>query len=246
LSTCNLQGFEGITSKDNMLIVGAKVTLEQLAEHVKTTIPEFYKILWVFGAPQIRYAGTLAGNIANASPIGDTLPFLFVMEAEVEVIGVHGTRRIPICSLYTGYKQMDLSSDEIITRIFIPLPEPKQTLRLFKVSKREHLDISSFAAAFLVATEAGGNGRNVERIAYARVAFGGVGPVVLRMPETESFLQGKDASFETFDKAGAVALQEITPISDVRGSSDFRKQLAENIFLKFYCSIEEPEALCAV
>ncbi len=239
LSTCNLRGLKELTIEGGQLIVGARVTLEELADFVKDSVPEFYKILWVFGAPQIRYAGTLAGNIANGSPIGDTLPFLFAMEAAVEVTGVHGARKIPICSLYKGYKTMDVTSDEIITRIMIPLPTPSETLRLFKVSKREHLDISSLAAAVLISCDAGS--RQSSRIRSARVAFGGVGPTVMRLPLTESYLQGKELKFATFEEAGAIAVSEITPISDVRGSSDFRKQLAENIFLKFYFSLEAPE-----
>jgi xanthine dehydrogenase small subunit len=230
LSICNLAGLDTLKIEDGKLIIGARVTLEKLAQFSMETIPELAKMLWIFGAPQIRHAGTMAGNIANGSPIGDTLPFLFVMEAEVEVYGVHGPRRIPICSFYTGYKQMDMARDELITRIIVPLPKAKETLRLFKVSKREHLDISSLGAAFLVATEGSGEKR-LPRIKYARVALGGVGPTTVRLPQAELFLQGKDSSFETFERAGAIALTEIKPISDVRGSSDFRNQLAENMFL---------------
>jgi xanthine dehydrogenase small subunit len=231
--------------EDGKLIIGARVTLEKLAQFSIETLPELANMLWIFGAPQIRHAGTMAGNIANGSPIGDTLPFLFVMEAEIEVYGVRGLRIIPICSFYTGYKQMDMASDELITRIVVPLPKSNETLRLFKVSRREHLDISSLGAAFLVAIESGGDAKS-SRVEYARVALGGVGPTTVRLPRSEEFLQGKQLLFETFERAGEIALTEIKPISDVRGSSDFRNQLAENMFLKFYCSLDESESLCAV
>ncbi len=148
LSICNLSGLDSLKIENDKLIVGGRVTLERLAQFSREVLPELADMLWVFGAPQIRHAGTMAGNIANGSPIGDTLPFLFVMEAEVEVYGMGGPRRIPICSFYTGYKQMDLARDELITRIIVPLPKPNAVLRLFKVSRREHLDISSLGAAF--------------------------------------------------------------------------------------------------
>ena len=245
LSICNLSGLDGLEIEKDKLIIGARVTLERLAQFSKEVLPELASILWIFGAPQIRHAGTMAGNIANGSPIGDTLPFLFVMEAEVEVYGVNGPRRIPICSFYTGYKQMDVARDELITRIIVPLPKATEVLKLFKVSRREHLDISSLGAAFLVAIEGGASNKSA-KVKYARVALGGVGPTTVRLPQSEQFLQGKQLIFETFERAGEIALTEIKPISDVRGSSDFRNQLAENMFLKFFCSLDESESLCAV
>jgi xanthine dehydrogenase small subunit len=245
LSICNLSGLDNLEIEDGKLIIGARVTLERLAQFSKDALPELANMLWIFGAPQIRHAGTMAGNIANGSPIGDTLPFLFVMEAEIEVYGVRGPRRIPICSFYTGYKQMDMARDELITRIIVPLPKARETLRLFKVSRREHLDISSLGAAFLVGIESSGDSK-LSRVKYARVALGGVGPTTVRLPRSEEFLKGKQLLFETFERAGEIALTEIKPISDVRGSSDFRNQLAENMFLKFYCSLDESESLCAV
>jgi xanthine dehydrogenase small subunit len=246
MSTGNLHGLDELKITKDEIIVGCRVTLETLADGLRSVVPEFYDILYVFGAPQIRYAGTLAGNIANGSPIADTLPFLFVMEAEVEVTGTHGQRRIPICSLYTGYKTLDMNPDEIITRIFIPRPKDGEHLRLYKISKREQLDISSFACAFLIAEESAKTSRTGTEpsttgssfsIKYARVSFGGVAPVVLRMTETESFLQGKPATMATFEAASEIALKQIAPISDVRGSSDFRNQLARNIFLKLSHSL---------
>src|SRR5438132_991868 len=84
------------------------------------------------GSPQIKNAGTLAGNIANASPIADTLPFLYVTDARLELAGRSGTRTVPITSFYRGYKTLDLAPDEIITRIIVPLPSRSDTLRLYK------------------------------------------------------------------------------------------------------------------
>jgi len=227
MSVSNIEGMQDIKVVDGNLIVGGKVTLTQLEVFVKDLIPELYQMLWVFGSPQIKNAGTLAGNIANASPIADTLPFLFVMNAEIGLTGKGGTRFVNINKLYKGYKKLEMTEDELISQIRIPLPKKEEVLKLYKVSKRKNLDISSFTAAMLMR-------KSADKIESINIAYGGVAAVVLRLPKTEEFLKGKSISEETFKSAGQIARGEITPISDVRGSSDFRYQLAENILSKFF------------
>ena len=206
------------------LRIGANVTLTQFAEAIREPIPELWRVLDLFGSPQIRNAGTLAGNIANASPIADSLPYLFVAEAELEIRGQSGVRRVPITKFYRGYKQLDLGPDEIITHVHVPIVN--DTVRLYKVSRRRDLDISAFTAAIRLRMTDG-------HIADAKIAYGGVAPVVMRLPKTEEHLRGKRASFEVFEAAGRIARSEVAPISDVRGSKEYRLQLAENIMLKF-------------
>jgi xanthine dehydrogenase small subunit len=230
LSLDGVAGLDELKIDDGQLVAGGRVTLTQIEEFVLDRVPELARILDRFGSPQIKNAGTLAGNIANASPIADTLPFLFVSDARLELTGRNGMRTVPITSFYRGYKTLDLAADEIITRIVIPLPSRSDTLRLYKVSKRSHLDISSFTAAMLMR-------RAGDRIDAIRIAYGGVAPVVLRLPRTESFLAGKPFSIDTMEDAGAIAAEEITPISDVRGSKEFRLQLAGNVLKKFYWDV---------
>ncbi len=230
LSLDGIEGLGDLRVDGNQLRVGGRVTLAQIESFVQDKVPELARVLDRFGSPQIKNAGTLAGNIANASPIADTLPFLYVSDALLELTGRNGTRTVPISSFYRGYKSLDLGADEIITTIIIPLPSQTDTLRLYKVSKRSHLDISSFTAAMLMR-------RSGDRIESIRIAYGGVGPVILRLPKTESFLTGKSFSLDTLEGAGAIAKEEITPISDVRGSRDFRLQLAENVLRKFYYDV---------
>lgn len=215
------------------VMVGAKVSLSELEGRFRTLVPELHQILYVFGSPQIRHAGTLAGNVANASPIADTIPFLCVVEAEIEAMSTRGYRWININQFYRGYKKLALEPDELISRIKFKLPKENELLKLYKVSKREHLDISSFTAAVRLTID-GDRERAGAKITAASIAYGGVGPVVLRLPKTEAFLMGKPLAEETMAQAGRIAREEITPISDVRGSSDYRYQLAENILLKFY------------
>lgn len=242
ISTSNLPGLDKIVEREEdgrtVLEVGARVSLRSLESRIQELDPELYYVLWVFGSPQIRNAGTLAGNIANGSPIADSLPFLFVMDAEVEVEGVSGSRRIAMTDLYSGYKQLTFKPGEMITRIHLPLPVPGEILKLYKLSRRQHLDISAFTAAIKL-TVAG------EIITSAKVAYGGVGPVVSRVTAVEEFLSGKAYSLETFLEAGRVARGAVEPISDVRGSRDYRLQLAENIMVKFwYETAEDKELAC--
>jgi len=173
----------------------------------------FYYRAWLTGAAATVLAGVVALFVL-------TMPKAAESKSTV-------TRTVAIADFYLGYKKLDLRADEIITRIVIPLPSKNETLRLYKISKRSHLDISSFTAAMLMTRSDG----HVDSI---RIAYGGVAPVVLRLPKTEEFLAGKTLARETFAEAGEIARGEVAPISDVRGSRDFRLQLAENVLQRFY------------
>jgi xanthine dehydrogenase small subunit len=208
---------------DGAVVAGANVTLTAFERFLEGRIPELEAILHVFGSPQIKNTGTLIGNVANGSPIGDTLPYLFVSGAELELNG--GARTVAIQDFYLGYKKFDLRPDEIITRIRVPVVRDR--LKLYKVSRRRDLDISAFTAAIRLRTLDG-------HIDTAAIAYGGVAPTVVRLPRTEAFLAGKPVALDTFEEAGRIARGEVAPISDVRGSAEYRAQLAENILPKFW------------
>ncbi len=209
------------------IVAGARASWTQLLELCQDEVPQFAEILSVFGSPQIRHVGTIGGNIINASPIADSIPFLFVTEAELELAGPSGRRKVNINNFYQGYKKFDLKSDELLASIRIPLPQPSEILRLFKVTRRRDLDISTFTAAVRLKLDG-------DTISQAAVSYGAVAPTVLRLRKTEQFLTGKPFTDETMDEAGEQAIAEITPISDVRGTADYRYQLARNVLLKLY------------
>ncbi len=209
------------------IVAGARSAWTELLELCRAEAPEFAEIISVFGSPQIRHVGTIGGNIINASPIADSLPFLFVMEAELELAGPAGRRQVNINQFYHGYKKLDLRPDELLTSIRIPLPKADELLRLYKISRRRDLDISTFTAAIRMRLDG-------DTIREAALAYGAVGPTVLRLRRTEDYLRGQSFSEETMQAAGDMAIEEITPISDVRGSKDYRYQLARNVLLKFY------------
>jgi xanthine dehydrogenase small subunit len=223
LSLAKIASLNELCEEDGAIVVGANASLADFETFIADRIPELAKILAIFGSPQIKNAGTLIGNIANGSPIGDTLPYLFVAGAVLEMN--NGTRTVPIDRFYLGYRKFDLQPDEIITRVRIGVV--RDTLKLYKVSRRKDLDISAFTAAIRLAMTG-------DRIDRAAIAYGGVAPTVIRLPRTEEFLQGKSATFDTFEHAGRIGRDEIKPISDVRGSANYRLQLAENIMAKFW------------
>jgi xanthine dehydrogenase small subunit len=227
LSLARVPELGGIRYADGRMIFGANVTWAQVERAVREPLPEFHRIVERFGSPQIRHVATLVGNVAHGSPIADSLGLLAVMDAELELDSPRGVRRRSVNGFYTGYKQKDLAGDELITRVALPLPADGERLRLYKVSRRFDLDIATFGAAVRV-REAGGT------IRRAAVAYTGVAPTVVRLPETEAFLRGQPFTEATFRQAGRVARSEVAPITDVRGSRDFRWQLAENILVKFY------------
>ncbi|MFA6954506.1 MAG: FAD binding domain-containing protein [Thermoanaerobaculia bacterium] len=227
MTLSRLDGLDAISIEGGTLVVGGRATLTSLERFSEGRVPSLHAILRLFGSPQIRNAGTLAGNIANASPIADTVPFLFVCEAELELESVRGRRVVGINHFYKGYKKLDKAPDELITRVRVPLPAAAETVRLYKVSKRRDLDISTFTAAIRM-TIGGG------RMSGVKIAYGGVAPVVLRLPKTEALLDGREATEGLFREAGEVACSEIAPIDDVRGSKEFRLLLARNVLMKFF------------
>ena len=219
------------------VVIGAGATWSDVLESTGDLYAEFTDVLQRFGSPQIRNIGTVGGNLANASPIADSIPFLYAAGAELELLGARGVRIVPIEDFYQGYKQLDLQPGELIRAVRVPRLCGNETLKLYKVSRRRDMDISTFTAAILMTLEN-------NQVACARIAFGGVGPIVVRAKQTEAFLEGREFNEALMRQAGSVARSEITPISDVRGSTDYRFQLAENVLMKFFHgAIGEPKTV---
>lgn len=210
---------------DDELRIGAAATWSRIEDYCESRVPEYHAVLTRFGSPQVRHAGTLAGNLANASPIADSIPFHYATGSTIELASVDGRRDVPIEHFYLGYKQLDLKPNELIVGVRTPLPADGTRLKLYKISKRRDMDISTVTAAFWLEVDG-------ERITSARIAVGGVGPVVLRVPKAEAALAAVPFTLEAMRSAGQIAREEITPITDVRGSADYRLQLVENLFSK--------------
>lgn len=216
-----------IAENQDSISVGAKVNWEDLRRVTKSTHPKFAEFLHLFASPQIKNVGTLVGNVANASPIADSTPYLMIAEAVMHLQSVDGERQVPLVDFYKGYKILDMKDDEFITRITIPKPIENTTTKLYKISARRDLDISCVNMAVTMEVTEG-------KVTVFRLAYGGVGPVVKRMYDIEKFLIGKDVNPTTIQNAIERIPDAITPISDVRGSMTFRYRSAQNLLKKFF------------
>ena len=229
-------GLDHVNVAEGQLVLGARANWTVIEAVCAEQVPQFAQILALFGAPQIRNVGTIGGNIVNASPIADSLPFLMVMDAKLELSSASSVRTLNINDFYRGYKQLDLQPGELLTRVTVPIPQDECNLRLYRVTRRRDLDISGFTAAVSMQFDG-------EEIVQARIALGAVGPTVIRPRQTEDFLAGQPFTEQTMQQAGELAVDEDSPISDVRGSEAYRLQLTKNIFLKYFYDISETAAV---
>ena len=179
------------------------------------------------GGPQIQNRGTLGGNIANASPAGDTFPPLAVYEANVNVLSASGQRSIPFLAVFAGVKKTTLKPGELIASVDIPLMKKKPTRTLFrKVGTRQAQAISKTAAAGLLWLEGG-------VVSELRFALGSVAPTVRRLKTMEEFVKGKKLTAETIEKAASLVDIDISPIDDIRSTRRYRLEVSKNILRRF-------------
>lgn len=207
--------------------IGARVTLDRLQTFAEKHLPIFGQFMHIFASPQIKNSATLVGNLANGSPIGDTIPFLMTLDADVLLVGPQGQRHVPVKDFFKAYKTFDMLPSELIQAVEFDLPDMKKTkIGLYKVSQRRDLDISSINASFWI-EEKNGVVKNL------KLALGGVGPTPLRLSKVESQLVNKKIDRNFVDETKKLLAQSIQPLSDLRGSHDFRKLMAQQVFEKF-------------
>jgi CO/xanthine dehydrogenase FAD-binding subunit len=178
------------------------------------------------GSVATQNRGTLGGNIANASPAADSPPALFVYDAELELVSASGARWVPYHGFWSGYKQMDLRSDELIRRIRLPLEKSGWKQYYRKVGTRRAQAISKVCFAGAARVDAG-------RIVDVRIALGSVAPTVLRAIETEKTLRSEKLSPAILRTAQEVLAREIAPIDDMRSTSRYRRRVAQNLLAEF-------------
>lgn len=219
LNLWELSELRGISENAGILRIGALTTYTDMLR--SSVIADFLPIMTtcarLVGGCQIQNRGTLGGNIANGSPAGDTLPILAVVDAIIVTQSLSGVRRIPFLSFYTGYRQSVLLPGELIVAVEIPKPNGVQWFR--KVGTRAANAISKVVAA-------GIRGETV------RLAFGSVGPTVIRAHHAENVL----ASGGTVEQAVAALASDIRPIDDLRSTSRYRNQVAQNLLRAFWDS----------
>jgi xanthine dehydrogenase small subunit len=215
------------------VVLGAATTASQLLESdlMRGLLPNLPQYLKLVSSTPIRNMGTVAGNFINGSPIGDLTIMFLALGASITLLDVAGaTRELALPDLYLGYKKLAKTADEQVIEISFPAPLPGDFFHFEKVSKRTHLDIASVNSAAWLRVENG-------LIQAARVSAGGVGPVPLYLARTSAFLQGRELTAETLTAANEVMQSEISPISDVRGTADYKRLLLRQLlwahFLEF-------------
>lgn len=219
-------------NKSGRLVFGSGVSMEVFRKKVKDFIPALYDLLNVFGSLQIRNVATLGGNIGSASPIGDMLPVLFALQAEIMLKSRTTERILSIEDFITGYRKTSLFPGEIITGIIIRVPPANAILRSYKISKRKTLDISTVSAAFYLEKNEDGLVQDII------LAFGGMAAMTVRARQAEMRLMGSSWTEDTIKDAAALLEKEFSPISDARAGAEFRRIVAGNLLLKFYEEVQ--------
>ncbi|HSV87583.1 MAG TPA: xanthine dehydrogenase small subunit [Bacteroidales bacterium] len=217
-----------ITATQEGFLIGSGVSIEQLKEAAKNHFAEMLPILDVFASQQIRNVATIGGNIANASPVGDLLPLLMALNASVVLASVKGQRKVALEGFITGYRSTCLQSEELITGIFLPRRYENSLFYCEKVSTRRDVDISAVSIA--VNLRLNGNGCIINPV----IVFGGMDERVKRAKAIENFIEGQQLTLQTASLAGEMLTKQFSPISDARGSKDFRVTIGRNLLVKAF------------
>ena len=229
---------KGIHTSASTLTIGAAVSLTEAYAALKDLYPQMNEMWERFASVPIRNAGTLGGNVANGSPIGDSMPALIALGASVTLASIDGSRTLPLESFYLAYMQNAIAPNEILVAIDIPLLDSAQQFRTYKVSKRFDSDISAVCAAFSIQIERG-------RIANARVAFGGMAATPKRATTAEAALHGQPWTENSARAAMAALAVDYAPLSDMRASSAYRLSTAQNLRYRFYLETRKRDPLPA-
>lgn len=224
------------------LQIGAAVALEDAWAALAQTWPELTEVWRRFASPLIRHAGTLGGNVANGSPIGDGAPVLLALDARLVLQRCQKTRTLPLSDFYLDYMKNDLQPGEFIVSIDVPLPQKasgvRNELRVWKLSKRFDSDISAVCGAFALQLQ-GGTVRSV------RLAYGGMAATVRRAAATEQALLGQPWCEETVRSAIVALDSDFEPLTDLRASSSYRRRSAANLLWRLWLETRADAPLSA-
>ena len=220
----------GIKLENSWFEIGASATVSDLkaSPQMNGTFPFLQKHLKLVSSTPIRNMATIAGNLVNASPIGDMTVFLLALNVSILLQNTEGSlREVLLKDFYKGYKILDKTADEIVTKIRFQQPEGDYYFNFEKVCKRTHLDIATVNSAIFLKTE-----NNI--VIEAHCAVGGVAAIPLFLKKTSDFFKNKPVTEGLFLEANAVMQSEINPISDVRGSADYKRLLARQLLLAHF------------
>jgi xanthine dehydrogenase small subunit len=214
--------------------IGAAVSLTDAFEVLVAEYPSLRAMTRRFASPPVCNAGTLCGNIANGSPIGDTMPALICLDAAVVLQGKDGSRTLPLEAFYLGYQKKDLQPGEFVASVRVPRARAQLELRCYKIAKRYEQDISAVCGAFAIEVADG-------RVRLARVCFGGMAEVPRRAPACEQALAGSELNEAGIEPAIAALAADFNPISDFRASHGYRQRVAANLLRRLVAEMSAGE-----
>jgi len=221
-------GMQTIEEGDGEILIRGGAPLSRIMDHpgILAHAPVLSRAISVLGSPQIRNMGTIGGNIMTASPAGDALPALYVLDAFVDLAGPEGLRRLALADFITGPAQTAAAPGEILWQVGFAKPDPKAGHWFEKVGQRTALSISMVSLAAVFSLDKTG------LFSQVRLAWGSVGPTVVQIPEIENFLLGKAPESGILAEAGKLARAAVKPISDVRATADYRREVAGRLLLR--------------
>jgi xanthine dehydrogenase small subunit len=221
-----VQELREIRTSAGALELGGAVTYTEALAFLDRHFPSFSALVRRIGSRQIRNLGTVAGNLATASPIGDTLPCLIALGADVTLASSSGERSMPVESFITGYRQTALLPGEVIRAVRIPFLQDGQQFAAYKLSKRFDQDIATVIGAFLLERRNG-------VVSQFRAAYGGMAPCPMRAASVEAAVNGKPWIQERMAHIDAAVARDFTPITDHRGGAAYRLRAAANLLRRF-------------
>jgi xanthine dehydrogenase small subunit len=216
-----------IREADGAIEISAAVRLTEAYAAIVKHYPMLAELGNRFASPPIRNAGTLCGNLANGSPIGDSMPVLIALGASVELRCGSATRTLPLEQLYLGYQKKALAPGEFVTAVRIPLPQAGCMVASYKIAKRFDQDISAVCGGYALTVQDG-------LVTAARIAYGGMAAIPQRATHTEAALVGQPWSAATIKAAMTQIAGDYTPLSDMRASAGYRLRVAANLLQRFY------------
>jgi xanthine dehydrogenase small subunit len=223
----NVSELKTISRDAQWLTIGAAASLEDAYGALTVFYPELAELWTRFASLPIRNAGTLGGNIANGSPIGDSMPALMALETEIVLQKGDKTRTLALDTFYLGYQKTALESGEFVASIRVPLPSTALSFRTYKVSKRYDQDISAVCAAFALTLADG-------RVTSARIAFGGMAATPKRASHAEAVLLDNEWNEANAGQAMLALDTDFQPLTDMRASSTYRSKVARNLLWRFF------------
>ena len=227
-----------IEARPEGLWIGAGASLESAWRALAERWPALTDVWLRFASPPIRNAGTMGGNVANGSPIGDSPPVLMALDASIELRRGSRVRRMPLPEFYVDYMKNRLEAGEFVQALVVPpLPAARQ-VRAYKISKRFDCDISALCAGFAIELDD-------ETVREVRLAFGGMAATVKRAAAAESALAGKPWTQESVAAAQAALAQDFKPLSDMRASAAYRLQVAQNLLQRLWLETRSADPLGA-